>query len=218
MTATALAPRPAELSSLNLAPRRSAPLDVFSLTEASTETLVVAAQTGDRDAFGELVERFGGMVQAVALRRLGNHAEAIELSQEVLMRAMDRLHQLSEPKAFGGWIKSITVRMAINRQVRRRRTVDTEPATLEATCTSDETPLTAALSAERAALVREGLARLREMDRDTLVAFYFRGQSLREMSDAFSAPVGTIKRRLHVARNRLAAELVAEELAEQVAV
>jgi RNA polymerase sigma-70 factor (ECF subfamily) len=40
-----------------------------------------------------------------------------------------------------------------------------------------------------------------------LVAFYLHGQSLVEMSDEFEAPVGTIKRRLHVARKRLAKEL-----------
>ncbi len=177
------------------------------LCDASTEDLVIAAQTGDREAFGELAARFEGMVQSVALRRLGNHAEALELSQEVLMRAMDRLHQLSEPKAFGGWLKSITVRMAINRQVRRRRAIDTEPATLEATCVDERVPLVAALTAERAEQVRDGLGRLGELDRSTLVAFYVSGQSLIEMSDAFSAPVGTIKRRLHVARKRLAAEL-----------
>ncbi len=45
------------------------------------------------------------------------------------------------------------------------------------------------------------------MDRDTLVAFYVRGQSLIEMSHHFDAPVGTIKRRLHVARKRLAKEI-----------
>ena len=43
------------------------------------------------------------------------------------------------------------------------------------------------------------------------MAFYVDGQSLIEMSDQFAAPVGTIKRRLHVARKRLAKEL--EELA-----
>ena len=178
------------------------------LTEWETEDLVRAAQDGDRDAFGELVGRFEGMVQAVALRRLGNYAEAAELSQEVLIRAMDRLHQLSEPRAFGSWLKSITVRMAINRQVRRRRTVDTEPSTLEATCIDERrSPVDAALTAERAEQVRDGLARLGELDRNTLVAFYVRGQSLVEMSDSFHAPVGTIKRRLHVARKRLAAEL-----------
>ncbi len=173
----------------------------------TTAELVVAAQAGDRDAFGELAIRFEGMVQSVALRRLGNHAEAMELAQEVLLRAMDRLHQLSEPAAFGGWIRSITVRMAINRQVRRRRTIDAEPQTLEATCIDEATPFDSAVSVERAELVRDGLARLGEMDRDTLVAFYVKGQSLIEMSEAFDAPVGTIKRRLHVARKRLAAEL-----------
>jgi RNA polymerase sigma-70 factor (ECF subfamily) len=55
--------------------------------------------------------------------------------------------------------------------------------------------------------VRSGLERLGAMDRDTLVAFYLRGESLIEMSEATGAPVGTIKRRLHVARKRLAAEL-----------
>ena len=179
----------------------------FDLKNASTEALVRAAKAGNRDAFGELAVRFEGMVQSVALRRLGNHAEAAELAQEVLIRALERLHQLSEPAAFGGWLRSITVRMAINRQVRRNRSVDTEPQTLEATCVSDETPLDSAVVSERAAQVRDGLERLGELDRSTLVAFYFTGQSLVEMSDAFSAPVGTIKRRLHVARKRLAAEL-----------
>ncbi|HYW80125.1 MAG TPA: sigma factor-like helix-turn-helix DNA-binding protein, partial [Thermoguttaceae bacterium] len=49
--------------------------------------------------------------------------------------------------------------------------------------------------------------RLRAMDRDTLVAFYFHGRSLIEMSEKFDSPVGTIKRRLHTARKRLAEEL-----------
>ena len=47
------------------------------------------------------------------------------------------------------------------------------------------------------------------MDRQTLTAFYFNGSSLVETSRQFASPVGTIKRRLHVARKRLAVELVA---------
>ena len=42
-----------------------------------------------------------------------------------------------------------------------------------------------------------------EVDRETLISFYFKGQSLKEMSDEFDRPIGTIKRRLHTARNRL---------------
>jgi RNA polymerase sigma-70 factor (ECF subfamily) len=183
--------------------------DELNLAEASLETLVEAAQDGDRAAFGELASRFQGMVYAIALRRLGNHSEAQELSQEVLVKAMQKLHQLQEPAAFGGWLRSITVRMAINRHVRRAPLVATEPATLEATCIEARTPLDSALASERAAEVRGGLARLGALDRSTLEAFYFRGESLAEMSESFRAPVGTIKRRLHVARKRLAEHLEA---------
>jgi RNA polymerase sigma-70 factor (ECF subfamily) len=174
---------------------------------SSLEFLVEAAQAGDREAFGELATRFESMVYAIALRRLGNHAEAQELCQEVLVKAMQKIEQLKAPAAFGGWLRSITVRMAINRQVRRPPAVATEPQLLEATCIESRTPLDAVLAKERAAQVRGGLARLGDMDRHTLEAFYVRGQSLAEMSTSFAAPIGTIKRRLHVARKRLARQL-----------
>ena len=73
-----------------------------------------------------------------------------------------------------------------------------------ASTSETRTPLTNALEGERAREVRKGLKQLGRLDRETLVAFYVRGQSLVEMSDSFDAPVGTIKRRLHVARKRLA--------------
>jgi RNA polymerase sigma-70 factor (ECF subfamily) len=173
----------------------------------SLEFLVQAAQAGDREAFGELATRFEPMVYSVALRRLGNHSEAQELCQEVLVKAMQKIEQLKAPAAFGGWLRSITVRMAINRQVRRAPTVTTEPQALDATWVESTTPLEAALANERARQVRGGLARLGELDRHTLEAFYVRGQSLSEMSQSFAAPIGTIKRRLHVARKRLARQL-----------
>jgi RNA polymerase sigma-70 factor (ECF subfamily) len=173
--------------------------------------LVCAAQQGDRDAFGQLVERFERSVYATALRRLGNHAEAQELTQEVFVQALRKLDQLSTPEAFSGWLRSITVRMAINRVTRGGPMLATEPETLEATCVENETPLTSALARERDKQVRAGLGRLGALDRATLVSFYVKGRSLIEMSDEFDSPVGTIKRRLHVARKRLAKEL--EELA-----
>ncbi|MEM9186561.1 MAG: sigma-70 family RNA polymerase sigma factor [Planctomycetota bacterium] len=181
----------------------------FPIYDAQTPlaTLVAQAQLGDRAAFGEIVDRFEGMVRSVALRRLGDYTDAQELTQDVFIKAMERLHQLKEPAALGGWLRQITIRMAINRQVRRRPTLSAEPQTLEATCVDDRTPLESALAGERASQVRNGLDRLGELDRSTLVAFYVRGESLNEMSASFEAPVGTIKRRLHVARKRLAVEL-----------
>lgn len=176
-------------------------------TEQTDTSLVLAAQRGDRQAFGELARRYERAVYATALRRLGNHAEAQEVCQEVLVRAMQKIGQLREPRAFGSWLQSVANRMAINRAVRKRSAIATEPETLAATCIEPETPLSLTLARERQRQVHAGLGRLGALDRDTLVAFYVEGQSLLEMSQGFRSPVGTIKRRLHVARKRLAKEL-----------
>lgn len=169
--------------------------------------LVKLCQQGDRDAFGELFERFERYVFTIAFRRLNNYAEAQELTQDVFIQALQKIEQLRQPECFGSWLRSITHRMAINRAVRRGPDLPTEPTTLEATCVESETPLALALETEREEQLHEGLRRLRSLDRETLVAFYVEGQSLIEMSDAFDAPLGTIKRRLHVARKRLAKEV-----------
>ncbi len=179
------------------------------LTEEQQELclLVEEAQQGDRVAFGQLVERYERSVYATAMRRLGNEAEAQELVQEVFVQALRKIDQLRDPLRFGGWLRSITQRMAINRAARSRPVISADPEVLEATCVESNTPMNLAIQAERRTQVHAGLRRLRELDRDTLLAFYVEGQSLIEMSDAFDSPVGTIKRRLHVARKRLAKEL-----------
>jgi RNA polymerase sigma-70 factor (ECF subfamily) len=138
---------------------------------------------------------------------LGDYDEAQELCQDVFVQALQKIGQLREPECFGGWLRSITHRMAINRITRSAPDRATEPEALEASCVEEETPLTAILDRERREQMRAGLQRLRDLDRETLVAFYVKGQTLLEMSDAFAAPLGTIKRRLHVARQRLAKEV-----------
>lgn len=169
--------------------------------------LVRRTQQGDRQAFGELFERYERHIFGIALRQMGDFNEAQELCQDVFVQAMEKIGQLRDVECFGGWLRSIVHRMAINRRVRRAPARPTESETLEASCVETDTPLTAVLENEQATQVRAGLARLRKLDRETLVAFYVHGQSLLEMSDAFQAPVGTIKRRLHIARKRLAAEV-----------
>ena len=180
---------------------------LFETDKTHVAELVLAAQRGERAAFGELFERFERHVFAIALRRLGDYAEAQELCQDVFMQAMQKIDQLRQPEAFGGWLRSITHRMAINRVVRRGPDQPTEQEALEANCVESETPLALVLAGERQSRVRAGLDRLGDLDRETLMAFYVDGQSLIEMSDQFEAPVGTIKRRLHVARKRLAKEV-----------
>ena len=179
----------------------------LDLETASVAQLVLASQAGDRAAFGQLFERFEQLVFAIALRRVGDYSEAQELCQDVFIQALQKIAQLREPECFGGWLRSITHRMAINRLTRSTTDRPMETESLEANCVENDTPLSSMLAGEREAQVRAGLQRLRELDRATLVAFYVKGKSLLEMSDEFDAPLGTIKRRLHIARQRLAREV-----------
>jgi RNA polymerase sigma-70 factor (ECF subfamily) len=175
----------------------------IAMTWTALTTLVERARAGDRAAYGELVERFQPTVYAIALSRLRNPAEAQELAQEVFLHGMRKLPQLRDAQCFAGWLRQITVRMAINRLTRRGPFQGVDPEVLEQAEASGTGPLDELVRAEQREELRRGLARLKAVDRATLVAFYLRGRSLKQMSREFETPVGTIKRRLHVARNRL---------------
>jgi RNA polymerase sigma-70 factor (ECF subfamily) len=177
------------------------------MTEQRLIQLIREAQDGSREAFGSLVERFEPVVFAIVLRRLCNRSEAHEVTQEVFLQAMRKLAQLREPERFAGWLRQIAVRMSINRAVRRPNETFLNPQTFSTVESAPASPLENLLQAEQAGRVRGGLERLRELDRRTLIAFYFEGHSLKQMSDEFDSPIGTIKRRLHTARNRLREEL-----------
>src|SRR5262245_36185219 len=169
--------------------------------------LVRLAQDGDREAFGRLVEQFQPTVQAIAVRRLGNASEALELTQEVFLHVLRRIHQLREPERFAGWLRQVAVRMAINRATRRVAPPTVETGVLEGAFEYGDQPLDELILRERAERLWEAMGRLKDLDRETLVAFYIRGLSLIEMADEMDAPLGTIKRRLHTARKRLRVEL-----------
>ena len=169
--------------------------------------LVRLAQAGDRVAFGELVIRFQGAVVAAALTKLRDAGEAQELAQEVFVHAMRKLPQLREPRCFAGWLRRITARMAINRLTRRGPIRGVDAGLLDAVPAVTVGPLDDLVRAEQRAAVQAGLRRLKPLDRQALEAFYLRGRSLKRIARELAVPVGTVKRRLHVARRRLKAVL-----------
>jgi RNA polymerase sigma-70 factor, ECF subfamily len=173
------------------------------MNETEMIDLVRLAQAGNSDAFDELVRRCEPMVFAVVLRRLRNRSEALEVTQDVFIQVLRKIGQLREPDRFGGWLRRIAVRLAINRAVRRPRESLGDSVALGSARARNGNPFERVVANENAACVRECLGHLRDLDRRTLVAFYFEGRSLQEMSAEFESPIGTIKRRLHTARNRL---------------
>ncbi len=169
--------------------------------------LVQQAQEGDREAFGRLVEQFQPTVHAIALRRLRNASEAVELTQDVFLHILRRIHQLREPERFAGWLRQVAVRMAINRATRRVAPATVDTGVLEGAYERAQQPVDELIRRERAEGLWVALRRLKTLDRESLVAFYIRGLSLVQIAEELDVPLGTIKRRLHTARKRLRLEL-----------
>jgi RNA polymerase sigma-70 factor, ECF subfamily len=174
------------------------------------ESTIDRARAGDRAAYGELVRRFRPAIYGVLLAWLRDPAEADDVAQEVFLHTMRKISQLRDARCFSAWLRQIAVRLALNR-VNRRRPVSSLTHTRQALLPgSDDDPLDEMVRAEEQGKVHEGLSHLKPLDRAMLEAFYLRSRSLREMSEEFDAPLGTIKRRLHTARQRLKQFLEAE--------
>jgi RNA polymerase sigma-70 factor (ECF subfamily) len=75
-------------------------------TAAEARELVMAAQSGNMAAFGELYARYMRLVHGVLLARTPS-GDAEDLVQEVFLLALRKLKGLRDPSAFGGWIASI---------------------------------------------------------------------------------------------------------------
>ena len=181
----------------------SSVLEIENKSWADLAIVVRRAQDGDREAFGELVEQFQPTVYAIALRRLGNPSDALEMTQEIFLHVLKRIRQLREPERFAGWLRQVAVRMAINRATRRLAPSTVETGVLEGAYESGDEPLDQLISRERAERLWEALGRLKTLDREALDAFYIRGHSLIEIAELLGVPLGTVKRRLHTARKRL---------------
>ena len=167
------------------------------------ENTIDRARAGDRTAYGELVGRFRPAIYSVLLSWLHDAAEADDVAQEVFLHSMRKIGQLRDSRCFASWLRQIAVRLALNRLQRRRSIGSLSPTRQALLADNGDDPLDAIVRAEEQGKVHEGLSHLKPLDRAMLEAFYLRSRSLREMSEEFDVPLGTIKRRLHTARQRL---------------
>src|SRR3989338_4957663 len=83
--------------------------------------LVDRAQAGDAGAFETLVRRYQGWVFTLALRMLGDRAEAEDLAQEIFLKAYRGLKGFKGASRFSTWLYSITSHHCLNHLKARRR-------------------------------------------------------------------------------------------------
>ena len=85
--------------------------------------LVERARGGDREAFGDLVERYRDMVYGLGYHLTRDFESARDLAQEAFVQAYLKLGQLRDPDGFSGWLRQIT--RNVHRNLHRRREVST---------------------------------------------------------------------------------------------
>ena len=87
--------------------------------DATDKFIVKRCLEGDKNAFGELVERYKDLVYGIGYHYLGDFAEAEDLTQDVFLQAYLRLHQLKNHASFVPWLKRIAVNLC-NRRLELR--------------------------------------------------------------------------------------------------
>jgi RNA polymerase sigma factor (sigma-70 family) len=163
------------------------------------ELLAIRCQLGERAAFDELIARWHEPLWRY-LRRLANSDEvAGDLAQDTWVRVLRGMSALREPARLRPWLFGIARRVAMDRlrfEYTRRGAEDIE---LDALPGDDPAP---ELEADAAA-IDKALAGLPMAEREMLTLFYLRELSLAEIAAKLSVPIGTVKSRLHRARNEL---------------
>lgn len=177
--------------------------------ERSDWECVQKVQGGDADAFETLVRRHEKKIFNLLYRWLGDYDEAAEVAQEVFLSAFRAIKRFRGDSSFATWLYRIGVNHAKNRQkslqVARQRQQATEVADAPSDPASD--PAEGVEQRERHDLVQRGLNDL-DAD-DALIILLHDLQEVRyeEISETLDIPLGTVKSRLHRARQALRAKL-----------
>jgi DNA-directed RNA polymerase specialized sigma24 family protein len=82
-----------------------------TMDKTRTFDLVEKAQAGDRDSYGQLVDRYGAVVLAIAYSRTGNGAIAQDIAQDAFLIGFENISSLRQPARFGAWLRGITTNL-----------------------------------------------------------------------------------------------------------
>ncbi len=168
------------------------------------ETLIERTLQGDLAAFEHLVERHRGIVFRVATRIVGPD-DAEDVSQDAFLRAFHRLGQYRGAATFRTWLLQITQNTALNTLTRARRRptemVDESPEAADRDPVRQ--PVTELERREREHRLELKLRTLRPEYRSLLVLRDLEGLSYNEISEVLEMPLGSVKGRLHRARDEL---------------
>jgi RNA polymerase sigma-70 factor (ECF subfamily) len=175
---------------------------VYVDQNADDLALIDRCRAGDTAAFEGLVDRYQRVLFTVALRMLGDHAEACDAAQNAFIKAYGKLESFDRSRRFFSWIYRILVNECLNAQRDRPRHEELPPDLPDS-----ETPAALFEAGERRARVQAAILALPLEYREVIVLRHFTELSYDEIGQALQLPTRTVKSRLYTARERLAVSL-----------
>ena len=182
----------------------------------SDKRLVELALAGDRESFGQLIERYQGAIYGLVCHYTGRYGEVEDLAQETFLEAYRNLKQLREHDKFCAWLRGITCRVCMNwlrkEEKRHQRTVFRRDEA------ADEISYRAIISAdvsidrelarrEVREAVLEAIASLPEKYQLPVVLRYLQELSYEEIGSFMDLPKSTVRGILYRANKILREEL-----------
>ena len=166
--------------------------------------LALRCQLGEDHAFGELVEEFERPLRYFIARLIGDEDRALDVLQEVWLRALRGLRRLADPAALRPWLYRLAHGVAIDGLRRDSARDRLEGATLPDDAIAEPEP---DLSGEDAVQLHRQLGTLELKHREVLALHFLKNLSLAEVAAIVGCPVGTVKSRLHHAKRACAEAL-----------
>ncbi|MGD8329425.1 MAG: sigma-70 family RNA polymerase sigma factor [Acidobacteriota bacterium] len=170
-----------------------------------------AVLNGQQHRFAELVDRYQTQIVNYVCRMLGNYEDAVDLSQDVFLKAYSALESYRPQYPFPAWLFRIARNAAID-EIRKRRlsTVSLDaPMEFDDGSTPREVessgldPEDSYLGLEFANRISAAIDELPEKYREPIVLRHAGGLSYDEIAEAMELPIGTVKTRIFRARDAL---------------
>jgi RNA polymerase sigma-70 factor (ECF subfamily) len=164
--------------------------------EVEDRDLIAKARRGDVEAYNLLVSRWEKRVFNYLLRLVGHREDALDLSQDVFLKAYQNLPKLDAPEKFAGWLFRIAHNEAFS-LLRKRRPEGELPLERGSAEAGRLLPMELSLAVESA------LGRLSEDHREAVLLKVYQGFKFEEMAEILGCPVSTVKSRLYTALDLL---------------
>lgn len=179
----------------------------------SDERLMELVCQGDRDAFGEVYDRYSDALLRYFYRMLWQDRELSEDKvQDLFVKIIRKPEQYDPGRPFRAWLYSVAANMCKNEYKRvevRRNAADTIRASAPTSTPGEEVIDSMDSSAFNVVLEREVNA-LEDHHREAFILRYRQELSIREISQALECSEGTVKSRLFYAARKLEERLKAK--------